>query len=174
MQTMQAEMSECVAEMEPAAQPANGLLVAAVDGAAGETCTEQLSMTGSVSSTASLKVPTQILEETLIDTLIEEETTPRSTPPDTPKSTADRFEAAVEALNAMKTDGKDRAPLSQEDQLYLYSHYKQATIGDCTNSSKPGMFDFVGKAKHNRWATLLGVTQDDAMLKYIERANFFL
>jgi acyl-CoA-binding protein len=40
---------------------------------------------------------------------------------------------------------------SDEDKLRLYGFFKQATVGKC-NTSRPGFFDFVGKAK---WSVAL-------------------
>jgi diazepam-binding inhibitor (GABA receptor modulating acyl-CoA-binding protein) len=51
--------------------------------------------------------------------------------------------------------------------IEFYAHYKQATEGDC-NTAAPGMFDFVGKAKHKAWTELKGsMTQEQAKEKYV-------
>lgn len=50
--------------------------------------------------------------------------------------------------------------------LKLYALYKQGIDGD-VNGSQPGFFDFVGTAKHEAWAQLRGLSQDDAMRQYI-------
>jgi diazepam-binding inhibitor (GABA receptor modulating acyl-CoA-binding protein) len=55
--------------------------------------------------------------------------------------------------------------------LKLYSLYKQATIGDAPAESDYGMFDFVGKAKHEAWKKLAGITSEDAMQQYIDLVN---
>ncbi|CDS40408.1 acyl coenzyme A binding protein [Echinococcus multilocularis] len=39
---------------------------------------------------------------------------------------------------------------SDDDKLYLYGLYKQATVGD-VNTAKPGMLDVKGKAKWEAW-----------------------
>jgi len=50
--------------------------------------------------------------------------------------------------------------------LEIYSLYKQATKGN-VSGPKPGMFDMVGKAKHDAWAKLEGTSREDAMTRYI-------
>lgn len=54
---------------------------------------------------------------------------------------------------------------SNDDLLYLYGHFKQATVGDC-NASQPGFFDPKGRAKWDAWNNLKGMTKEDAMLNY--------
>lgn len=50
--------------------------------------------------------------------------------------------------------------------LELYGLFKQGSKGDATGS-RPGMFDMVGRAKYDQWATLKGMSQEDAMEAYI-------
>ena len=45
--------------------------------------------------------------------------------------------------------------------------FKQATTGAC-NTPKPGMMDFVGKAKWEAWSGLGSMSQDDAQKAYIK------
>ena len=52
-------------------------------------------------------------------------------------------------------------------KLKLYALYKQASAGDCTGS-RPGMMDFVGRAKFDAWKELEGKTQDEAKHLYID------
>ena len=59
---------------------------------------------------------------------------------------------------------------SDDDMLALYALYKQATSGDVTGD-KPGMFDFVGRAKHEAWSELAGTDADAAMQKYIDKVK---
>lgn len=59
---------------------------------------------------------------------------------------------------------------SDDDMLALYALYKQATAGDVTGD-KPGMFDFVGRAKHEAWGELSGTDADTAMQKYIDKVK---
>lgn len=62
----------------------------------------------------------------------------------------------------------DKKP-SQSEKLKLYAWYKQATEGDVAGEA-PGGADIVGKAKHNAWSKVKGMTADEAMKQYI---NFF-
>jgi len=55
---------------------------------------------------------------------------------------------------------------SNEALLKLYSLYKQATEGD-VHGEKPGLFDFVAKAKYEAWAERKGMNTDDAMKAYM-------
>ena len=59
---------------------------------------------------------------------------------------------------------------SDDDMLALYALYKQATAGD-VSGDKPGMFDFVGRAKHEAWSELAGTDADTAMKKYIDKVK---
>lgn len=51
-------------------------------------------------------------------------------------------------------------------KLRLYALYKQGKEGDCARP-RPGMTDFVGKAKHDAWTALKGLSQDEAKQAYI-------
>lgn len=51
-------------------------------------------------------------------------------------------------------------------KLKLYALFKQSSVGDATGS-RPGMMDFVGRAKYDAWAELKGQTQDQAKENYI-------
>jgi peroxisomal 3,2-trans-enoyl-CoA isomerase len=57
----------------------------------------------------------------------------------------EEFELAVAYLNGSNIS------LDDSQKLKLYALYKQAIVGPC-NISRPGLFDFVGKAK---WYVLL-------------------
>jgi len=59
---------------------------------------------------------------------------------------------------------------SDDDMLSLYALYKQATDGD-VSGKKPGMFDFVAKAKFEAWEELAGTSPKDAMKAYIEKVR---
>jgi acyl-CoA-binding protein len=54
-----------------------------------------------------------------------------------------------------------------QDLLRLYALYKQATIGD-VSGKRPGMTDFVKRAKHDAWAELQGTSGEAAMQGYVE------
>jgi acyl-CoA-binding protein len=51
--------------------------------------------------------------------------------------------------------------------LEIYSLYKQSTHGDASGK-RPGMLDFVGRAKYDAWAKLKGRSADQAMQDYID------
>lgn len=74
---------------------------------------------------------------------------------------ADRFTAATEAVKELpERPGND-------DMLRLYALYKQGSVGNATGD-RPGMMDFVGRAKYDAWADVTGMSQDDAMTAYID------
>ncbi len=56
--------------------------------------------------------------------------------------------------------------------LQLYALYKQASVGN-VNVSRPGQFDFVGRAKWDAWEKLKGTTPEQAMQSYIDLVNQF-
>ncbi len=51
--------------------------------------------------------------------------------------------------------------------LKIYALYKQGASGDATGE-RPGMTDFVNRAKFDAWAALKGTSQEDAMQQYID------
>ncbi|UVW29656.1 acyl-CoA-binding protein [Massilia sp. H6] len=51
--------------------------------------------------------------------------------------------------------------------LKMYALYKQGSSGDATGE-RPGMTDFVNRAKFDAWAALQGTAPDDAMQQYID------
>ena len=75
-----------------------------------------------------------------------------------------QFEQAQKDVNTLT-----KRP-SNEDFLFLYSHYKQANKGDVTGD-RPGMLDMVGRAKYDAWAKLKGVKGDDAMKRYVDKVT---
>jgi diazepam-binding inhibitor (GABA receptor modulating acyl-CoA-binding protein) len=54
--------------------------------------------------------------------------------------------------------------------LKIYALYKQGSSGDATGD-RPGMTDFVARAKFDAWAALKGSTQESAMQQYIDLIN---
>ncbi len=54
-----------------------------------------------------------------------------------------------------------------DTMLRLYSLYKQATAGDA-KGERPGMFDFVARAKFDAWSAVAGTPPDVAMQRYID------
>jgi diazepam-binding inhibitor (GABA receptor modulating acyl-CoA-binding protein) len=51
--------------------------------------------------------------------------------------------------------------------LKIYALYKQATQGD-VDGERPGLTDFVGRAKWDAWHALKGKSSDEAMQEYID------
>ncbi|MFZ6707716.1 acyl-CoA-binding protein [Undibacterium sp. TC9W] len=51
--------------------------------------------------------------------------------------------------------------------LKIYGLFKQGSAGDATGD-RPGMTDFVGRAKFDAWAGLKGTTQEAAMQQYVD------
>ena len=51
--------------------------------------------------------------------------------------------------------------------LKIYALFKQGAAGDVTGE-RPGMTDFVNRAKFDAWAALAGTPQDDAKQQYID------
>jgi acyl-CoA-binding protein len=78
-----------------------------------------------------------------------------------------QFEQAQKDVNTLT-----KRP-SNEDFLFLYSHYKQANAGDA-RGDRPGMLDMVGRAKYDAWNKLKGMTGDDAMKKYVDKVAALL
>ena len=62
---------------------------------------------------------------------------------------------------------------SNDTLLELYSLYKQGKFGD-NKEKKPGLLDIKGRKKHEAWANLKGMNQDDAQKKYIELVKSLL
>ncbi|PCH39392.1 acyl-CoA-binding protein [Wolfiporia cocos MD-104 SS10] len=77
-----------------------------------------------------------------------------------------KFEKAVQIIQGLPKDGPVKP--TQDDQLYFYKYYKQATVGD-VNTPRPGMLDFVGKAKWDAWKSVESTTKEEARSKYVER-----
>ncbi len=73
-------------------------------------------------------------------------------------------------VNAFERAKDEVTQLSKEPdsdvKLRLYALFKQATKGDCAGD-RPGMMDFVGRAKYDAWNALSGTSRDDAMDQYI-------
>jgi len=51
--------------------------------------------------------------------------------------------------------------------LKIYALFKQASAGDATGE-RPGMTDFVARAKFDAWDALKGTSQDEAKQQYID------
>jgi len=76
----------------------------------------------------------------------------------------DDFQAAVAAVPTLT---KDPGP---QVKLALYALYKQATEGD-VQGKRPGMMDFVGRAKYDAWAALAGTSAEDAKADYVAKVS---
>lgn len=79
-------------------------------------------------------------------------------------SLQENFNKAAENVKNLKKTPADN------DLLELYGLYKQATVGDC-NTEKPGFLDFKGKSKWEAWNGRKGISKDDAMTAYVEKAQ---
>lgn len=75
-----------------------------------------------------------------------------------------RFERAAE--NVTKMSKRPDGP----NLLKLYSLYKQAMEGD-NKGGRPGLMDFVGRAKYDAWKALAGTSKEEAMRQYAEFAE---
>ena len=51
--------------------------------------------------------------------------------------------------------------------LKIYALFKQGSSGD-VSGERPGMTDFVNRAKYDAWAALKGTSQEDAQQQYID------
>lgn len=72
-----------------------------------------------------------------------------------------------EAVNYIQTAEGEFKP-SNDQKLEFYALYKQATVGDVIGK-RPGMMDFVGRAKYDAWEEVKGMSSGEAMKKYISR-----
>ncbi|CAL1716984.1 unnamed protein product [Somion occarium] len=77
-----------------------------------------------------------------------------------------KFDKAVEIVQSLPKEGPIKP--TQDDQLFFYKYYKQATIGD-VNTPRPGLLDFTGKAKWDAWKSVEGTSKEEAYTKYVER-----
>lgn len=71
------------------------------------------------------------------------------------------FEKAKSALEASGVE------VDNETKLKLYGLYKQATSGVCS-TAKPGLTDFVGRAKWTAWSSLGKMNQEEAQKQYTQ------
>ncbi|XP_075894082.1 enoyl-CoA delta isomerase 2 isoform X1 [Nelusetta ayraudi] len=75
--------------------------------------------------------------------------------------TVEQFEEAKGRLSTLKKDP------GNDVKLKIYALFKQATQGPC-NTPKPGMLDFVNKAKWEAWKSLGVISQEDARHQYCD------
>lgn len=71
------------------------------------------------------------------------------------------FEAAAQEVQQL-SERPDNETL-----LKLYAFYKQGTLGD-VSGKRPGLTDFVGRAKFDAWAKMKGISKGEAMKAYID------
>jgi diazepam-binding inhibitor (GABA receptor modulating acyl-CoA-binding protein) len=76
-------------------------------------------------------------------------------------SLQDRFTQA-QADSKNLSERPDNATL-----LKIYALYKQGANGDA-GGERPGMTDFVARAKYDAWAALQGTSREDAMQQYVD------
>lgn len=72
-----------------------------------------------------------------------------------------QFDAAVAASKTLP-ERPDNNTL-----LKLYALYKQGTGGDA-DGERPGMSDFIARAKYDAWAAVAGTSKEDAMRQYVD------
>lgn len=77
-----------------------------------------------------------------------------------------RFDEAVKYIQ--NAEGEFQP--SNEIKLEFYGLYKQAVSGDI-GGKRPGMMDFVNRAKYDAWEKLRGTSPEDAMQQYVDRLN---
>ncbi|GAA5882664.1 hypothetical protein JCM16303_006534 [Sporobolomyces ruberrimus] len=76
-----------------------------------------------------------------------------------------RFERAVDIIQSLPKSGPIQT--NYDDKLLLYAVYKQATEGNI-KTSRPGMFDVLGRAKWDAWNKRKGLSPPDAERMYVE------
>lgn len=74
----------------------------------------------------------------------------------------------LEQFNQAQADSKN-LPERPDNMtlLKIYALYKQGASGDA-QGERPGMTDFVARAKFDAWDALKGTSQDQAMQQYID------
>lgn len=76
-----------------------------------------------------------------------------------------------EQFNQAQADSKTLSERPDNATLLkIYALFKQSSTGDATGD-RPGMTDFVGRAKFDAWAGLKGTSQESAMQQYIDLIN---
>lgn len=62
---------------------------------------------------------------------------------------------------------------ANEHLLVLYSHFKQATVGD-VRGSRPGILMVTKRLKYDAWTKLRGMSREDAEAGYIAKVKSLL
>ena len=78
------------------------------------------------------------------------------------------FEAALEQVRNAPVDGAFKP--SNEYKLRMYALYRQAVDGD-VSGKRPGMLDPIGRFKYDAWASVKGMSSEQAMQAYIDEVN---
>jgi len=74
------------------------------------------------------------------------------------------FESATKYVRGMAGSAK------QEDLLFFYGRYKQATVGPC-DAPKPSFYQITEKSKWNAWNELGNKSRVEAQLEYIQKLS---
>jgi len=73
-----------------------------------------------------------------------------------------------EQFNQAQIDSKNLSERPDNMTLLkIYALFKQGSSGDASGE-RPGMTDFVARAKFDAWAGLKGTSQEDAQQQYID------
>jgi len=83
------------------------------------------------------------------------------------RNTSNEVSSSVDFEKAKSRLESSSIEVDNETKLKLYGLYKQSTTGICSNP-KPGLTDFVGRAKWTAWSSLGKMTQQDAQKQYIQ------
>jgi acyl-CoA-binding protein len=75
------------------------------------------------------------------------------------------LEESFKAASAAVTQLPEKP--NPEEMLKLYALYKQGTEGD-VRGEKPGMIQFIARAKFEAWEALQGQSKEAAMQSYID------
>lgn len=75
----------------------------------------------------------------------------------------------LDAQFAAATERAKQLPARPDNAelLRLYALYKQGSEGDASGK-RPGLTDFVGRAKFDAWKGVAGMSEEDAKRAYIE------
>ncbi|KAI8972767.1 Acbp from Moniliophthora Perniciosa, partial [Pilobolus umbonatus] len=76
-----------------------------------------------------------------------------------------RYNKALYIVQHLPTSSKVQP--TKEQKLELYAYYKQASVGD-VNTTRPGIFDLMGRSKWDAWKAKEGISQLDAKHRYVE------
>ncbi len=77
---------------------------------------------------------------------------------------------SVQFTNAASYVKKLKQSPNNDELLFLYKYYKQATLGD-NNTPKPGIFNFKNQAKWDAWNSVKGTNTHNSEVEYIKSVN---